>query len=201
MSVDADIARVLEGRRIEAVVIGASAGGVDALLAILPALPAGLRLAVVCILHVPGDRESRLAELFDQRVALPVREAADKQAVEPGVVYFAVPGYHLSIEQDHTFSLSCEPPVHFARPAIDVLMESAADAYGPLLAGVLLTGANQDGADGMARIHACGGLTIVQDPAQAQSAAMPAQAISRCRPHLVLPLERIAALLPTLERP
>jgi two-component system chemotaxis response regulator CheB len=80
-------------------------------------------------------------------------------------------------------------------------MESAADAYGPLLAGVLLTGANQDGAEGMARIHACGGLTIVQDPAQAQSAAMPAQAISRCQPHLVLPLERIAALLPTLERP
>jgi two-component system chemotaxis response regulator CheB len=201
MSVDADIARVLAGRRIEALVIGASAGGIDALLTILPALPAGLHLAVVCILHMPGDRESRLAELFAQRARLPVREAVDKQAVEPGAVYFAVPGYHLSIEQDHTFSLSCEPPVHYARPAIDLLMESAADAYGPLLAGVLLTGANQDGADGMARIHACGGLTIVQDPAEAQSSAMPAQAISRCRPHLVLPLERIAALLPMLEKP
>jgi two-component system chemotaxis response regulator CheB len=201
MSADADLARVLAGRRVEAVVIGASAGGIDALLTILPALPAGLELAVVCILHMPGDRESRLAELFGQRVPLPVREAADKQAVEPGVIYFAVPGYHLSIERDRTFSLSCEAPVHFARPAIDVLMESAADAYGPLLAGVLLTGANQDGADGMAHIQACGGLTIVQDPGQAQSPTMPAQAISRCQPHLVLPLERIGALLPMLEKP
>jgi two-component system chemotaxis response regulator CheB len=201
MSADADLARVLAGRRVEAVVIGASAGGIDALLTILPALPAGLELAVVCILHMPGDRESRLAELFGQRVPLPVREAADKQAVEPGVIYFAVPGYHLSIERDRTFSLSCEAPVHFARPAIDVLMESAADAYGPMLAGVLLTGANQDGADGMAHIQACGGLTIVQDPGQAQSPTMPAQAISRCQPHLVLPLERIGALLPMLEKP
>lgn len=198
---EAGIDRVLAGRRIEALVIGASAGGIDALLTLLPALPATFKPAVVCILHMPGDRDSRLAELFGERLALPVREAADKQDIEPGTVYFAVPGYHLSIEQDHIFSLSCEPPVHFARPAIDVLMESAADAYGPLLAGVLLTGANQDGADGMARIHASGGLTIVQDPGEAQSCAMPRHAISRCRPHLVLPLARIAALLPMLEKP
>jgi two-component system, chemotaxis family, protein-glutamate methylesterase/glutaminase len=198
---DEDIARVLAGRRIETLVIGASAGGIDALLTLLPALPPACRLAVVCILHIPGDRDSRLAELFGERLPLPVREAADKQDVEPGTIYFAVPGYHLSIEQDHTFSLSCEPPVHFARPAIDVLMESAADAYGSALAGVLLTGANHDGAAGMASVHACGGLTIVQDPREAQSCAMPLHAISRCRPHLVLPLARIAALLPTLEKP
>jgi two-component system chemotaxis response regulator CheB len=130
-----------------------------------------------------------------------VRDAADKDEIQGGTIYFAVPGYHLLVEQDRSFSLSCEPPVHFARPAIDVLMESAADAYGPALAGVLLTGANHDGADGMARIHACGGLTIVQDPEEAQSATMPEQAIRRCAPDLVLPLARIAALLPTLERP
>lgn len=201
MSAPSYLAHVLSGRRIELVVIGASAGGIDALLTLLPALPATSRLAVVCILHMPVDHESRLAELFGERVPLPVRDAQDKLAIEPGHIYFAVPGYHLSIERDHTFSLSCEPPVHFARPAIDVLMESSADAYGPRLAGVLLTGANQDGADGMARIHAAGGLTVVQDPQEAQSHTMPEHAIRTCRPHLVLPLANIAALLPMLETP
>jgi two-component system, chemotaxis family, protein-glutamate methylesterase/glutaminase len=199
MSTRTDIARVLAGRRIEALVIGASAGGIEALLALLPAVPATTRLAVVCILHMPPDRESRVAELFDERVAATVRDAADKEEIRPGIVYFAVPGYHLSVELDRTFSLSCEPPVHFARPAIDVLMESAADAYGSALAGVLLTGANQDGAEGMARIKARGGLTIVQDPNEAQSAMMPQQAIAKSEPDLVLPLARIAALLPMLE--
>jgi two-component system chemotaxis response regulator CheB len=199
MNPNADLAAILAGRRIEAVVIGASAGGIDALLALLPGLPAGFTLPVICILHMPADRESRLAELFAARVALPVREALDKEEIRPATIYFAVPGYHLSIEQDHSFSLSCEAPVHFARPAIDVLMESAADAYGPALAGVLLTGANQDGAEGMARIRACGGLAIVQDPAEAQSPTMPAGAIRRSMPHLVLPLARIGALLPMLE--
>jgi len=190
---------VLAGRRIEALVIGASAGGVDALVELLPALPAASKLATVCILHVPGDRESRLAELFDARLALPVREAMDKEPVEPGTVYFAGAGYHLSIEEDRVFSLSCEPAVHYARPAIDVLMESAADAYGPALAGILLTGANADGAEGMQRIRQRGGLTVVQDPGEAQAATMPAQAIRLSAPHLVLPLADIRALLPLLE--
>jgi len=201
MTTQADIGRALAGRRMEAVVIGASAGGIDALLTLLPPLPRGYRLPLVCILHMPADRESRLPELFAQRLNLPAREAVDKEAVEPGTVYFAGPGYHLSIERDRTFSLSQEAPVHFARPSIDVLMESAADAYGPGLAGILLTGANHDGADGMAHVRQCGGLTVVQDPAEAQSATMPAQAIRRAAPHLVLPLARIAALLPMLENP
>lgn len=199
MTAGARIDGLLAGRHVEALVIGASAGGIEALLALLPALPAAPRLAVVCILHMPPDRDSRLAELFGARVLPPVREAADKQAIEPGTIYFAAPGYHLSVEEDRTFSLSCEPPVHYARPAIDVLMESAADAYGPALAGILLTGANQDGADGMARIRDCGGLTIVQDPEEAQAPTMPEQAIARRAPHLVLRLAEIAALLPQLE--
>jgi two-component system, chemotaxis family, protein-glutamate methylesterase/glutaminase len=201
MSGGQDIAMALAGRRIEALLIGASAGGIDALLALLPALPSPCPFAVICILHIPPDRESQLAELFGQRLPQPVREARDKDEIQAGTIYFAGPGYHLLVEQDHSFSLSCEPPVHYARPAIDVLMESAADAYGPALAGVLLTGANQDGADGMARIRECGGLTIVQDPKEAQSAMMPEQAIRRSVPHLVLPLARIAALLPLLEKP
>jgi two-component system chemotaxis response regulator CheB len=201
MSASDNVRRALAGRRIELVVIGGSAGGIDALLALLPALPPGFTLPVVCILHLPPDRESRLAELFADRLALPVREAADKEAIRPGTIYFAAPGYHLSIEHDRTFSLSCEPPVQFARPSIDVLMDSSADACGPGVAGILLTGANQDGAAGLARIAECGGLTIVQDPAEAQASAMPEQAIRRRAPDLVLPLAAIAALLPLLEKP
>ncbi|CAH0230473.1 Chemotaxis response regulator protein-glutamate methylesterase [Massilia sp. Bi118] len=194
-----DIQAALAGRRVEAVVIGASAGGVEALGTLLPSLPAGYGLPVVCILHLPGDRESRLAELFGERLPLPVKEAEDKEVIEPGTVYFAGAGYHLSVEKDFTFSLSCEPPVHFARPSIDVLMASSADAYGAGLVGILLTGANHDGAEGMARIHASGGLTVVQDPADAQVATMPKSAIDRFSPHLILPLARIGALLPMLE--
>jgi len=196
-----EASELLLGRRIELVVIGGSAGGVDALIGLLPAVPAGFRSALVCILHVPPDRDSRLAELFEMRAALPVREARDKESIEPGVIYFAGSGYHLSIERDRSFSLSCEPPVQFARPAIDILMESAADAYGPAMAGILLTGANYDGADGMCRVRECGGLTIVQDPEEAQASAMPGEAIRRCAPHLVLPLPGIRALLPLLETP
>jgi two-component system chemotaxis response regulator CheB len=189
----------LRGRRFEAVVIGGSAGGVDALVSLLPAIRAGYTLPVFCILHLPGGRESRLAELFDERLPVPVKEAADKEEIVPGTVYFAGAGYHLSVERDRTFSLSCEPPVHFARPAIDVLMESSADTYGPALAAILLTGANHDGADGMATIRARGGFTVVQDPADAQVPTMPASAIDRCKPNLILPLARIHALLPMLE--
>jgi two-component system chemotaxis response regulator CheB len=194
-----DLQAALLGRRIEAVVIGASAGGVEALGALLPSLPASNKLPVFCILHLPADRESRLAELFAERLPLRVKEAFDKESIEPGTVYFAGSGYHLSVEQDFTFSLSCEPPVHYARPAIDLLMSSSADAYGPGLVGILLTGANHDGADGMAYIHACGGLTVVQDPDEAQVATMPKAAIDRFSPHLILPLARIGALLPMLE--
>lgn len=192
---------LIAGRRIELVVIGGSAGGVDALVGLLPSIPRDFRSSVVCILHVPADRDSRLAEVFGMRTALPVREARDKETIEPGVIYFAGSGYHLLIERDRTFSLSCDPPVQFARPAIDVLMESAADAYGPAMAGILLTGANYDGADGMCRIRERGGLTIVQDPEEAQASAMPGEAIRRCAPHLVLPLPKIRALLPLLETP
>ncbi len=201
MNLDQQLAAAMGSRRIEMVVIGGSAGGVDALVSLVPALPAGFKPAVTCILHVPPDRDSRLAELFALRTALPVREAQDKEPIQPGTVYFAGSGYHLSIEQDRSFSLSCEPPVQFARPAIDILMESAADVYGPALAGILLTGANYDGAEGMCRIRECGGLTIVQDPEEAQARSMPEEAIRRCAPHMVLPLAGIRTVLPLLETP
>ena len=188
----------LAARAPEAIIVAGSAGGVEALMKLLPGLPAGMRVPLICMLHLPANRDSRLAELFAGRLDVPVREAADKQPVEDGTVYFAGPGYHLSVERDRTFSLSCEPPVHFARPAIDVLMSSAADVYGAGLAAILLTGANHDGADGMAQIHARGGLTVVQDPANAQVPTMPQQAVERDRPDLVLPLAGIRELLQLL---
>jgi two-component system chemotaxis response regulator CheB len=157
-----------------------------------------MQVPLVCMLHLPPNRESRLAELFAERMEGPVSEAADKQPLEAGTVYFAGAGYHLSIEQNRCFSLSCEAPVHFARPAIDVLMGSAAEVYREALVGILLTGANQDGAAGMAQIHACGGLTVVQDPLDAQVATMPQAAIDLEQPDLVLPLFAIHELLKLL---
>lgn len=181
--------------RPAAVVIGGSAGGVDALLGVLSRLPADARVPVICMLHMPASRESRLAEVFAPRLPVPVREAGDKQPVENATVYFAGSGYHLSIERDRSFSLSCEAPVHFARPAIDVLMESAADVYGDELVGILLTGANIDGAAGMAAIRARGGFTVVQDPAEAQVPTMPRAAIAASAPDLILDLAGIGRLL------
>ncbi|ATQ74279.1 chemotaxis protein CheB [Massilia violaceinigra] len=190
---------LLAGRKIDAVVIGASAGGIDALLRILPALPRSFGFSVTVVLHLPDDRDSRLAEVFQQRLAMPVRQADDKMPLEAGTVYFAPPGYHLSIERDLSFSLSQEDPVHFSRPAIDLLMESAADAYGKRLAGILLTGASADGAAGMARIAACGGLTVVQDPLDAEIATMPLAAIRLRAPDAVLSVPAIGALMAAMK--
>jgi two-component system chemotaxis response regulator CheB len=195
----AQINAALAGRTIEAVVIGASAGGVGALLRLLPGLPADYGRAVVALLHLPENRQSQLADVFQQRMVLPVREASDKEPIASGTLYFAGSGYHLSVEQDRSFSLSCEAPLHFARPAIDFLMESAADVYGDRLLGILLTGANQDGAAGMAAIGAAGGLTVVQDPDEAEVATMPLEAIRLRTPDLVLTLDDIHTLLLMLE--
>jgi two-component system, chemotaxis family, protein-glutamate methylesterase/glutaminase len=195
-----DFAMITSSRpHIEAIVIGGSAGGIDALLALLPALPQSYTLPIIIVLHLPDDRDSRLAEIFAARLAMPVREAVDKDTIRPGTIYFAGAGYHLSIEADHSFSLSCEPPLHFSRPSIDILMESAADAYGPALLGILLTGANDDGATGLYHIQECGGMTVVQDPSEAHIATMPAAAIDIFTPDKILKLQDIHALLLSLD--
>ena len=185
---------------IEAIVIGASAGGVEALLNILGPLREGFALPIIVVLHLPDERRSHLAEVFARRVSLPVLEARDKTQVEPGTLYFATPGYHLSVEQDRSFSLSLEDRVHYSRPAIDYLFESSADAYGPTLAAVLLTGANQDGAQGLSQVKQRGGLTIVQDPDDAQVATMPQAALDILQPDHILTLRGIGRFLVELER-
>jgi len=184
---------------LRAVVIGASAGGVTALFSVLGALPDSFRLPVLCVLHLPDHRHSQLAEVLQRRLQRPVREAQDKARIEDGVVYVAGPGYHLSVERDFTLSLSQEEPVHFSRPAIDYLFESAADTYGAGLLGVLLTGANEDGARGLLQIKQNGGRTVVQDPRDAQVALMPEAALALHSPDHILSLSGIGQLLATLE--
>jgi two-component system chemotaxis response regulator CheB len=186
-------------RQIQALVIGASAGGIDALLRLLPGLHPEFRFPVVVVLHLPEDRDSRLAEVFQQHLPMPVLQAQDKEMLLPGRVYFAPPGYHLSIETERCFSLSQEEPVHFSRPSIDVMMASAADAYGADICAILLTGASSDGADGLAAIGEAGGLTIVQDPQDAEISTMPAAAIRKRQPAMILPLREMTALLAKLE--
>ena len=177
------------------VAIGASAGGVEALLEMLPALPPTFALPVAVVLHLPEERESVLVELLARRCARPVLEAGDKVAATPGTFYIAPAGYHLLLEPDLSFSLSCDAPERFSRPSIDVLFSSAADAVGPDLVAVLLTGANDDGARGLADVAARGGLAVVQDPARARSAEMPRAAIALSPPDFVLPLDGIQQLL------
>jgi len=185
-------------RPVDAGVVGGSAGGVEALLAILPSLPAKLRAPVLVVVHQPRDRRSVLAEILDPRCTVPVREAEDKEPIERGTVYLAPPDYHLLVEQGPTLALSADALVHYSRPSIDVLFESAADVYGERLLGMILSGANEDGAAGLAAIAAAGGTTVVQDPETAQASAMPAAALARTAVDLVLSLDEIGGLLSTL---
>lgn len=181
--------------RIEAVVIGASAGGVEALSQILPALPASFRPALLIVLHLPRERPSLLVEIYEKRCALPVREADDKEPVEPGTVYFAPPDYHMLVEKSRQIALSTDEPVHYSRPSIDVLFESAADVYGDRLLGIILTGANEDGAAGLHAVHRAGGVTVVQQPDSAMVPLMIVSALQRNPADFVLPLPEIAELL------
>lgn len=187
-------------RQVEVVVIGASAGGIDALFTLLGDLQPPMRGTVIAVLHLPEDHESRLVEVFTNRLGVPVAEAQSRAPVAGGTVYFAPPGYHLLVEADRTFSLSCDPPVLFSRPSIDVVMEACADIFGADMAGFVLTGANDDGARGLASIGRAGGLTAVQDPAEAAHATMPLAAIRLADPDLVLPLAGLRQLLHTVVR-
>ncbi|WP_226927648.1 chemotaxis protein CheB [Pseudomonas sp. K2] len=184
---------------IEAIVVGASAGGVEALLSIFGDLPQAFGLPIIAVLHLPDERRSQLAEVFARRLQIPVREGQDKEVIQPGTLYFASPGYHLSVEHDRSLSLSQEDRVHHSRPAIDYLFASAGDVYGKRLLAILLTGANQDGAQGLAHVKQSGGITVVQDPDEARIAVMPRAALALHTPDHILTLSRIASLLASLE--
>jgi two-component system chemotaxis response regulator CheB len=165
----------------QAIVIGGSAGSFDLLRLILSSLPGSLACPIVIVVHLP-PHSSGLAHVFGNETALPVKQAEDKEPIEPGTIYTAPPSYHLLIESHRAFALSADPPVHFSRPAIDVLFESARDVYGPNLVGILLSGASEDGAAGLQEIHRAGGITVVQAPSSAESSIMPAAALALFEP-------------------
>lgn len=186
---------VIDGRRIEAIVIGASAGGVEALGQLLPDMPTTLPVPVIVVVHVPPDGHGELARLYASRCAVPVIEVSDKEPVKPGCIFFAPASYHLLIEQNLLFSLSVEEPVNYSRPSIDVLFESASWVYGERLLALLLTGASNDGARGMLTIRSRGGRTWVQTPSTARAAIMPQSAIDIDAADDILTLPQMAARL------
>ena len=182
------------GGQPQAVVIGASAGALEALTAILPALPEHFPLPLMVVVHMPPDRPSVLAELFQTKCRIQVREAEDKEPISGGTAYFAPPDYHLLVEADRSLSLSNDEPVLHSRPSIDVRFESAVDAMGPP-DRLVLSGANHDGAAGLKAVSEAGGKTIVQNPKGAFAAAMPEAAMAMCPSARVLTPQKIAAYL------
>ena len=183
---------------IAAIAIGGSAGGVEALNTLLPALRATLPMPVFVVLHLPRDCPSLLPQIFQHLCALRTIEAEDSEPIAPGTIYFAPPDYHLLVDRGPRIALSVYEPVHFSRPSIDVLFESAADLYGPRLLGIVLTGASEDGAHGLAAIGRAGGVTIVQQPDSAAADTLPRAALLRGPVDHVMRLEDIALCLATL---
>jgi two-component system chemotaxis response regulator CheB len=181
---------------IELACIGASWGGLRAVTTVLSSLCRDdLRAAVVIAQHRSADSpDGGLPDLLGHGVSANVRDASDKERIEPGTIYIAPPDYHLLVEEGH-FALTTDQRVQFARPSIDVLFETAAEAYGARMIGVILTGANADGAAGLRSVREHGGMTVVQDPATAERAAMPAAALEATEVDAVLPLDEIGAFL------
>ena len=183
----------------ELIAIGTSLGGLNALSTLLAALPQALPVPIVIVQHRAVSTDGvGLADLLQQQTALKVVEAEDKIPLEPGTVYLAPADYHLLVESRGMLALSTDGPVRAARPSIDVFFETAAEAYGRALLGVLLTGASADGAQGLAAIKAQGGRAIVQDPATAECRTMPAAALAATAVDYVLPLAKIGEHLVTL---
>lgn len=176
----------------KAIVIGTSYGGLEALKLLLPRLDEGFPLPVIIVLHIGDHCNDAFIDHLNSICTLEVKEAESNEPIRPGVIYFAPPNYHLQVESDFTFSLSTAGKVNFSRPSIDVLFESAAWVYAKSLIGVILTGANSDGAYGLKIIKDSGGITIVQNPCSALSPAMPQAALKICKPDIRLKLEDIS---------
>lgn len=179
----------------EAVAIGVSAGGIRALEMILGGIGGDFSLSIIIVQHMSAGSDDFLARHLNEKSALPVKQADEKEVIRRGNVYLAPPDYHLLVEEDKTLSLSVDEKINYARPSIDLLFETAAFAYGPALVGLVLTGASGDGSRGLKTIKAAGGLTVVQDPETAEAPVMPREAIRALAVDHVLPLEGIARFL------
>ena len=184
----------------EAIVIGVSSGGMKAMKIMFSHLPKGFKTPIIIVQHISAHSDSQWIQLLNDTYNVDIKEADEKEKIENGKVYFAPPNYHLLIEKDKTFSLTIDERVNYARPSIDVLFESAAEAYKNKLIGIILTGSNSDGTNGIKRIQECGGLAIVQDPKTAEATYMPISAISAIQPDYILSLEDIIKLLIKLDK-
>lgn len=181
--------------QLELFVIGTSAGGLDVLNSLLPAFTKTGKIKVCVVIHLPPDGVNLIPELMRSRCALTVKEAEPGEALVPDTIYISPPDYHLCLEPNHILTLSSEEPVNFSRPSIDLLFESAAYAYGPRVCGILCTGANNDGASGLKRIQEAGGLTIVQNPGEAEYSMMPASALEIMKPEFILMTREISLFI------
>lgn len=184
----------------KAIIIGTSAGGVDALKIIFRGLPADFSVPIVVVHHLPSQMKTDIAMVYRQYTKMPVRIVEDKDTMERGFIYFAPPGYHLLIERDLSFSLDVDEPVRFSRPSIDVTFASAARALGRDMIGVLLTGANDDGARGLAEVKMKDGYTLVQNPQNADAPYMPQSALHMMEPDAIADISEVAGLLTDLCR-
>jgi two-component system chemotaxis response regulator CheB len=183
----------------ELIAIGTSLGGLNALTTLLQGLPERFRVPIVIVQHRAVSPDGGgLTQLLQDHSRLTVVEAEDKMPIEPGMVYLAPADYHLLIEEPGRLALSTDAPVRSARPSIDVLFQTASEAYGAALLGVLLTGASADGADGLATVKSRGGRVIVEDPATAECGTMPAAGLAATAVDYVLPMAKIGAYLVTL---
>jgi two-component system chemotaxis response regulator CheB len=182
-------------RKYDAIVIGASAGGLHALISILKPLPSNFPIPVIVVQHRAKDERSMLEEVMQHKCNINIKQADEKEEIRHGIVYFAPPNYHLLVERNGTFSLSYDVPVNFSRPSIDVLFETAADVFNKRLLGIILTGANKDGAQGMKKIKELGGTTIAQQPGTADYPEMPEAAISTGAIQHILTPEAIGSFL------
>lgn len=181
--------------RFEAVVIGSSAGGIKALSTVLSALPSEFPLPILIVQHLHPNSDSYLARILESKCGLRVKQADEKETIAGGVVYIAPPNYHLLVEEDRSLSLSIDRAVNFARPSVDVLFETALYAYRNKLIGIILTGANNDGSQGLKKIKQIGGYAIVQEPTTAEADAMPRAAITVTKVDKILPLDQIGPYL------
>ena len=159
------------------IVMGGSAGALDAMSEVVSDLPENFPYPILAVIHLPPDKKSLIADLLNDKSHIKVREALDKEEIKAGCMYFAPSDYHMLAEHDMSVSFSIEEPVLYSRPSIDVLFETAADSFADKCIGILLTGANSDGAKGLKSIHENGGIAIVQDPNTAYADAMPASAL------------------------
>jgi two-component system, chemotaxis family, protein-glutamate methylesterase/glutaminase len=179
----------------QAIAIGCSAGGLDALKVLLGGLDPGLRQAVLVCCHSGSDTVELLCEVLQRVCTLPVTEAAERHTARPGTIHLAPSGYHLLVEKDGHFALSVDPRVQYARPSIDVMFCSAAEVWHEKLIGVVLTGGNADGASGLHRIRELGGTAIVQSPSNAEMPTMPQAALDTAGADYCVDLSDIAPLI------